>query len=103
MTPLKPLYLSTCIFYVKVRLQENHRYTISSYFALLLLIALTSCENGILPLMLIISSVLAAVTIVTVMKRRVLIGSRMKGQKRGCDRQLTQRTDTTNLATVKTS
>ena len=37
------------------------------------------------------------------MKRRVLIGSRMKGHQRGYDRQLTQIGDTTNLATTRTS
>ena len=38
-----------------------------------------------------------------VMKRHVLIGSRLKEHQTGCDQQLTHREDRTNLATVGTS
>ena len=37
------------------------------------------------------------------MNRRVLNGSRMKSHQIGCDRQLAQRRDTTNLAAARTS
>ena len=77
-------------------------HTILSNLALLLFIAFTSCKISIIPLMLFFASFSCNYTW-DVKKRRVLIGSRMKGHQRRCDRQLTQKIDTMNLATARTS
>ena len=62
-----------------------------------------SYKSGIFPLMLFIYPQFSWRYTCDVMKRRVLIGSRMRGHQGGFDRKLTQKRDTMNLVTTRTS
>ena len=72
------------------------------YYCFVAIYSLMSCESAIFPLMLYIFN-FSCSFICGIMEKLVLIGSRMRGHKRSRDRQLTWKTEATNLVTTRAS